>query len=518
MAETPFHDMVELCEKLASTPKKLQKTSLLADFLKKLDENEISPAIDFLLGRGSMDVGFATIGKAMKEGRQRVLDDRPLTIAMVDRVFKEMASARGKASRKKRENLLGSLLGRGGELERRYILRSLLGEMRIGVSEGIMLDAIAKASKVDGGLLRKKHMFVPDLGTLARIALLEGREGLDRVALRLFTPLRPMLAEMAHEMRELSSLGRYALEYKYDGARIQIHRGREIKVFSRRLKEVTASLPEIVELADRIRAEEYVVEGEVVAVTKNGRPMPFQDLMRRFGRRHGVGELRKKLSLRLHLFDVLYLDGAVLVDEPYAERWSLLEDIAPRELLATRIIPRDLREAEEFMQRALERGHEGVMAKALDSPYIPGKRGRYWFKLNKSETLDLVIIAGEWGHGRRRGWLSNYHLAVRDTESGGYAMVGKTFKGLTDEEFEKITQELLGLKIYEAGGTVFVVPAIIVEVAFDEIQRSPRYNSGYALRFARIKRIRRDRRAEDADALERLKQLYKRQIRSRGDT
>ncbi len=517
MAETPFRDLAEVCEKVASTPKKLKKISLLAAFLKRLDEDEISPAVDFLLGKGSMDVGYVTVRTA-EEGRQRALDEGPLSIMMVNKIFREMAHARGKSSRKKRENLLQGLLGRCEALERKYIMRSLLGEMRIGVSEGILLEAVAEASGMEASLLRKKLMFFPDLGYLARVVLSEGRPGLSKISLQLYTPLKPMLAEMAHDITELSALGGYALEYKYDGARIQIHRGEGIKIFSRRLKEVTESLPEIVELAAKIRAPEYIVEGEVVAVDKRGKPMPFQDLMRRFGRRHGVGEMKEKLSLKLYLFDVLYLNDAVLVDEPYSKRWSILEKIAPGDILAKRIVPKDLGEAERFMEEALAEGHEGIMAKALDSPYLPGKRGKKWLKVKKSETLDVVIVGAEWGHGRRRGWLSNYHLAVRDTSKGGYAMVGKTFKGLTDEEFEEITKELLELKLSETRGTVFVKPKLVVEVAFDEIQKSPRYPYGYALRFARIKRIRRDRRAEDADTLERLSRLFKMQIRSRQET
>jgi DNA ligase-1 len=494
----------------------------LAGFLRGLRKEELSPAVLLIVGRVfpeaekvALDVGHVMLARVLGKKRQAVLRDEPLSILMVNRYFRDIAAAGGKASRKKKEHLIESLLGQASELERKYILRSLSGEMRIGVSEGLMLEAIARAANVDLELLRRKLMFSGDLGYIAEVALTRGREGLSEIGIRLYTPLKPMLAEMAHSIEEVFKLGGFALEYKYDGARIQIHKGRKVRIFSRRLSDVTGSLPEIVELARGIAAGEAILEGEVVAVDKQGKPLPFQELMRRFRRVHDVKALEHELPLKLYLFDVLYLDGKALVDEGYEERWKTLSSIAPEELLAERIIPGDKDEAMEFLRRALKAGHEGLMAKVLRSPYTPGRRGKKWLKLKESESLDAAIIAAEWGHGRRRGWLSNYHLAVRDV-SGGFAMVGKTFKGLTDEEFKWITRELQKYKVSEGEGIVYVEPRLVVEVAFDEIQRSPRYSSGYALRFARIKRIREDKSVEDIDTLDRLRELYKKQFAYKG--
>jgi DNA ligase-1 len=273
-------------------------------------------------------------------------------------------------------------------------------------------------------------------------------------------------------------------------------------------------VPDIVALTrDRVRSSEYVVEGEVVAIGRNGRPLPFQDLMRRFRRVHEIGVMMASIPLKLYLFDVVYLDGNLLIDAPYAKRWDTLSGLTENELLATRIVTGDTEEAERLMDAALKAGHEGLMAKDLKSTYTPGVRGKKWFKLKPTETLDVVIVAADWGSGRRRGWLSNYHLAVRDSETGELLVVGKTFKGLTDREFTEITPKLLELKTKETEYTVNVRPSLVVEVAFNEIQHSPHYKSGFALRFARITRFREDKKPEDADSLQRLSQLYKDQFR-----
>ncbi len=333
--------------------------------------------------------------------------------------------------------------------------------------------------------------------------------------INLFIPLKPMLAATSYDIKEVLQEhgGRTAFEYKFDGARIQIHRlGGEVRIYSRRMTEVTTSLPDIVDLIrDRIASREVILEGEAVAVGAGDRPLPFQELMRRFKRTHDVEEMVKRIPMRLHIFDILYLDGRPLIDEPYLERWRILEGVCPRELLAERLVTGDPLEAEAFLRKALEEGHEGLMAKRLESTYTPGVRGKGWFKIKPAETLDLVLAAADWGHGRRTGWLSNYHLAARSGDE--YLIVGKTFKGLTDEEFEWMTRRLLELKVGETHHTVYVRPEVVVEVDYNEIQRSPHYRSGFALRFARIKRIREDKRPEEADTMEKVKELYERQFK-----
>jgi DNA ligase-1 len=521
---TSFLELAQACEALASTTKKLEKIGILSKFLRGLEEEEISPAVLLIVGAifpeaesKALEIGWRTISKVVEEGQTTLLT-KPLAILDVRDYFEKIASARGRDSRRKKEKLLRSLLSQASELERKYILKSIFGEMRIGVSEGVMLEAIARAASVDLAVMRRALMFSGDLGEVAKIALTEGEEGLKKIGIRLFTSVKPMLAEMADSLEDaLHEHKRCALEFKYDGARIQIHKkGEEIMIFSRRLTDVTDSLPEVVELGKELKAREAVVEGEVVAVDSKGKPLPFQDLMRRFRRIHEVEKLRKAIPVELHLFDILLLEGRTLVDEAYQKRWSLLEGICPENMLSRRLVTKDIDEAKRFWDNAIKSGHEGLMVKDLDSKYTPGRRGKRWLKVKPSETLDVAIIAAEWGHGRRRGWLSNYHLAVRDEETGEFQMIGKTFKGLTDEEFRWMTEKLQKIKVGEEGGTVYVRPKMMVEVAYNEIQRSPHYRSGYALRFARITRIREDLSPKDADTMDRLKKLYDRQFTYKG--
>jgi len=362
-------------------------------------------------------------------------------------------------------------------------------------------------------------MFLGDLGMIAEIALSEGADGLRSRGLRLLAPMKPMLAEMSEDLDEVLAVhgGMTAIEYKLDGARIQIHRkGKALKIFSRRLSDVTASLPEIVAIAKSLPASEFLLEGEVVAVDRDGKPLPFQDLMRRFRRVHGIESAAEEIPLKLYLFDILHLDGRTLIDAPYRERWEILERLVPAELLTARRIVQRKAEIESFLQEALVAGHEGLMAKQLESTYSVGKRGKKWFKIKPADHLDLAITAAEWGSGRREGWLSNYWLAVRDDKGGGFQMIGKTFKGLTDAEFQAMTERLRGLATSEERWGFHVRPETVVEVAYNEIQRSPHYPSGFALRFARIVRIRDDKGPRDVDTYERLKELYAKQFERKG--
>ena len=444
----------------------------------------------------------------------------PLTMAEVFSTLEKLAEVKGARSKEKRLTLLGSLLARTTPLETEYLSRMLLGEMRIGVVEGVLLDAIADASGVSRQLVRRAHMLHGDIGNVARLAMIEGAAALEKMELRLFVPVKPMLAEMAENIHQV--LGDHkegsAFEYKFDGARIQIHRKQDrVRIFSRRLTDVTDSIPEMVDYArTKVRASEFLIEGEVVALGKGGRPVPFQDLMRRFRRVHGIEEMVDKIPLRLYLFDVLQSKGRTQIDLPYMERWETLSSLVPTESLAPRIVTRDPKVVDEFMQSALKEGHEGLMAKSLTSDYSPGARGKKWFKIKPADRLDVVIVAADWGSGRRVGWLSNYHLAVRDEDTGEYLVVGKTFKGLTDAEFDMITKRLQELKTRETKWTVHVKPEIVVEVAHNEVQKSPRYKSGFALRFARVAKFRDDKTPEEADTIQRLRKLYEKQFENKG--
>jgi DNA ligase-1 len=312
--------------------------------------------------------------------------------------------------------------------------------------------------------------------------------------------------------------GRVALDYKLDGARVQIHRrGDEIHIYSRNLANVTDSLPDVVtQVRDGLLANEVILEGEAIAVDRQGRPLPFQHLMRRFRRKRAVGEMVKEIPVQLYLFDALCVDGRSLVDVSFQERWSALSGVAGSLTLVRRLIPQSLEEGEAFSEAAFRDGHEGVMAKDLDSPYSPGVRGKTWLKLKHVINLDLVIVAADWGYGRRHGWLSNYHLAARDEDSGTFTVVGKTFKGLTDAEFVQMTERLLALELSREGGTIRVQPEVVVEVSFNEIQTSSQYPSGLALRFARITRLRDDKPAVEADTLATLRRLFDQQFEYKG--
>ncbi len=522
---TPLRGLLEVSRALKGTRSRLEKRRILVQFLAGLQPREISPAVLLLTGKilpesenRTLKVGWATLSKALKASRQATLVSEDLTLLQVFDTFQEIARTSGKDSVRKKRRLLQAIFAQASEEEKELLLRSISGEMRIGVNEGVLLEALADAIGADVEVVRRANMFMGDLGRTAYVALTEGVSGLKRQGLELLTPIKPMMAEMADSLEEVfrEHAGGTVIEYKLDGARIQIHRrGREVRIFSRRLTEVTESLPEVLDLARHFGGGDLLVEGEVVAVDEADRPLPFQDLMRRFRRVHDVEALARQIPLKLYLFDALMTDGKPLIDLPYATRWEALEEAVPAELLVPRLLTPSMEEAEAFMEEALEAGHEGLMVKDPHSPYTPGKRGKRWLKVKPAETLDVAIIAAEWGHGRRRGWLSNYHLGVRDRE-GNFAMIGKTFKGLTDREFEEMTQRLLQLKVDETPYLVHVIPEVVVEVAYNEIQRSPHYESEFALRFARITRIRDDLSPEDVDTLERLQGLYTRQFERKG--
>jgi DNA ligase-1 len=528
MAEhTLFAELVDLCVNLEGTTKKNEKTQLIEAFLHQLKEEEIAPSVFLILGTvfpasdpRALNVSGATVQRVtnrIKESHSGTSVPRqPLTILDVYSYFGEIASTTGEGSRKKIDDLLEELLNRVSSLEAEYIMKIIFGEMRHGVAEGVMIKAIAQAAGATLKLAQRASMFSGDIGELARIALIRGKEGLQEIDLRLFGPVEPMLAQLAKDLQQVFTEhgGKSALEYKYDGARVQIHKkGDKVAIFSRQLSDVTISLPEIVDLTrELVKADEAILDGEVVAVGESGKPLPFQDLMRRFRRVHEIDTVMLEVPIRLYLFDLIYLDGGSLIDTPYEQRWDLLAKTCGGKSSTERIVTGEISEAEEFLKQAMESGHEGLMAKSLTSDYALGARGKKWFKIKPAETLDVVIIAGEWGHGRRQGWLSNYHLAVRDEESDEYLVVGKTFKGLTDEQFIEMTQRLQALKTSEDSVAVHVKPEIVVEVAYNEIQKSPHYKSGFALRFARITRIRDDKNPQQADTIERLKELYAKQF------
>ena len=526
---TPFQDLATLCNELEQTTKRNEKTAKIGDFLKRLNQDEISPAVRMIVGKifpdsdeRVLEVSGRTLWKILRKQQQRQVPllRSPLTILGVYKSFSEIAATSGRRSRSRKESIVESLLGEANPEEGEYLVRMLHHEMRIGVVEGVMLDAIAKASGSSSDLVRRSLMMLGDIGEVARLALTGGKTTLEEARISLFRPVRLMMAEMSYEISEIiiEHKSGTAFEFKFDGARIQAHKKNgEVRIFSRSLTDVTQSLPDIVEMIQKeVRAEDALVEGEVVAVGPDMKPLPFQELMRRFRRAHEIGRAAQEIPLKLYLFDILYLKGRQLTDLRYEERWKLLSQICPSEILTERIVTSDPQEIQDFMRKAVNAGHEGLMAKALDSPYLLGVRGRKWFKIKPADRLDLVIVAADWGYGRRSNWLSNYHLAARDEDSGEYLEVGKTFKGLTDKEFDWMTRKLQELKVSEGDYTVLVRPEIVVEVAYNEIQRSPHYKSGFALRFARIARIRENKRPEETDTIQRMRMLFEKQFEHKG--
>ncbi|MEM2911999.1 MAG: ATP-dependent DNA ligase [Candidatus Bathyarchaeia archaeon] len=557
---TYFKALAELCEKLESTTKRIPMVNLVAEFLKGLESQEVEPAVSMILGRPfpkwsqqTLEVSWATLSEIIRRitevnwetftsafsrtgdigsatkivfensklRKQALLFERALTIMEVRRSFETIAEIRGYGSREKKERLIEALLSLASPVEAKYLVKIFIGEMRTGFYEGLMEQAVSKAFHVPLETVQRASMMLGDIGTVAAIAKTEGKEALSKVGFEIFRPVKPMLAQMASDVAEALKEhgGKTALEYKLDGARVQIHKkGGNVRIFSRRLTDVTESLPEVVKIIkENVKAEEVILEGEVIAVDSNDNPMPFQHLMRRFKRVHAVEDVAETVPVRLYLFDILYLNGKSLVSFSYLQRRKILAENIVNTPLTKHVIVDNIQEAEKFLKEAIDNGHEGLMAKRIDSEYIPGIRGKHWLKIKPTlEPLDLVIVAAEYGYGRRREWLSDYYLAARDLETGEFLTVGKTFKGLTDMEIVEMTKRLKELTIKEEPRRVFVLPKIVVEVAYNEIQKSPKYKCGMALRFARITRVREDKLPEEADTIQRVREIYEKQFLKKG--
>jgi DNA ligase-1 len=498
-------EVVETSRRVGEASRRLAKVDLLSALLRQLRGDEIEIAVAFLSGairQGRIGVGYATLGGAVTTPAENASIELP----EVDRIFQSIAATTGGGSARERSELLGGLFVRSTEPEQRFLTGLIAGELRQGALEGVMLDAVAKASGIAPERVRRAVMLAGNIGGVARAALESG--DLAGYDVQLFRPLQPMLAQSAGTVSDaMDELGEAALEFKMDGARVQVHKsGEDVVAYSRSLNDVTAAVPEVVEIVRALPARDLILDGEVLSLEPGGRPHPFQVTMRRFGRKLDVDQLRRELPLTPFWFDLIYLNGGPLLDESQARRFALLREIGEDKLIPN-ITTGDRARAEEFLAEALSRGHEGIMAKAIQAPYVAGARGQSWLKVKQARTLDLVILAAEWGHGRRRGRLSNLHLGARDTEKGGFAMLGKTFKGLTDEMLEWQTRQLLQIEIGRDDYTVYVEPKLVAEIAFNEIQVSPRYASGLALRFARVKRYRSDKSAAEADTFQTVRHL-----------
>jgi len=499
--------VVETSRRVAETTKRLEKVDLLARLLKQLHPEEVEIVVAFLTGRarqGRIGIGYGSI----RDAQGSPASEPSLEVAEIDRIFESITKIQGTGSQRQRLDLLSGMFARATGLEQQFLVGLLMGELRQGALEGIMVDAVSKASGIAADRVRRAVMMAGDIAVVARALLEKGEAGLHAYDVQLFRPIQPMLAQTAEDVSEaLADLGEAALEFKMDGARVQVHKsGDDVVVYSRALNDVSAAVPEVVEAVRALPAHDLILDGEVLSLLPDGRPQPFQITMRRFGRKLDVERMRGELPMTPFWFDLLYLNGGSLLDEPQARRFRALAELAPQSLIPN-IIASNPAAGDEFFEQSINRGHEGIMAKATGATYAAGARGQSWLKIKRPRTLDLVILAAEWGHGRRQGWLSNLHLGARDTEKGGFAMLGKTFKGLTDEMLVWQTQELLKLEIGRDSYTVHVEPKLVVEIAFNEIQVSPRYPSGLALRFARVKRYRPDKSAAESDTFQIVQKL-----------
>jgi DNA ligase-1 len=499
--------LVEAADAVAATNRRLEKISRLAALLQAAP-HEADIVVAFLTGaprQGSIGVGHSAISAASDVAAAHA---PTLTIGDLDATFSVIAAIQGPGSTRERVSRLHDVFARATRPEQDFLRRLLYGELRHGALEGVMVEAVARAAGLSVHIVRRAAMIAGSLAAVARAALEGGAPALGVFTVQVMRPVQPMLAQSAGTVEDaLGEHGRAALEYKLDGARIQIHKGGgEVRIYSRTLNDVTRSVPDIVSIVERFPARELILDGEVLALQPDGRPHPFQVTMRRFGRRRDVSALQQDLPLTPFLFDALLIDGTPLLDEPQSARVRALEDLA-RSWVVPRTEASDVRTAETFLAGAVAQGHEGMMAKSLDAPYAAGRRGAAWLKIKPVRTLDLVVLAAEWGHGRRKGWLSNLHLGARDAISGGFVMLGKTFKGLTDEMLAWQTERLLAIETGRDAYTVYVRPEMVVEIAFNEIQSSPIYAGGLTLRFARVKRYRHDKIAMDADMIDTVRQL-----------
>jgi DNA ligase 1 len=497
---TLFADVVAASRDVTGTGSRSAKIAILTELLGRLDPSEIPAVVGFLAGvprQGRVGIGYSTLSGIEHDPAA----EASLTVADVDRAVTEVQAATGAGSATARREILSELLARATEPEADFARRLFTGNLRQGALAGLMADAIAKAAGTPATLVRRALMLSGDLGGTAQIALTDGEEGLRAVGLELFRPIFPMLASTAASVAEaVESFDRSSVEWKLDGIRIQIHRrGDEVRIYTRNLNDVSDRLPGIVAAARELPVAQAVLDGEALWMSEDG-PATFQDTVSQ------IDADAPPEGVVTFLFDALHIDGEDLLDTPLEERAKRLDAIASA-LKIPSVLTSDPDEAQHVLDEALEAGHEGVVVKDAGSLYSAGRRGKAWRKVKPVRTYDLVVLGAEWGHGRRRGWLSNIHLGARDPGTGEFVMVGKTFKGLTDELLEWQTKELLAREVSREGIAVLVRPELVVEIALDGVQSSTRYPGGIALRFARVKRYRTDKDAAEADTIDDLRAL-----------
>ncbi|HEY2696647.1 MAG TPA: ATP-dependent DNA ligase [Pseudonocardiaceae bacterium] len=495
-------DVVAASATVAATRSRLAKVDALAGILRAAEPAEVRAVTAFAIGQalqGRIGTGYRTVVALEVPPAEAA----SLTVAEVDDLLGRISRTSGAGSTAKRAELLTELFGRATKAEQDFLIRLLVGELRQGALEGVLLDAVARAAEVPGETVRRAFMLSGSLPEMAATALAGGAEALGKFRLTLGTPLRPMLASPAESLADaITELGQVRVEYKLDGARIQVHRdGDEVHIYTRTLREITGSVPELVELARALPCRSVVLDGETLALNDDGRPRPFQETMSRFG-----ATSEREVLLHPYFFDCLHLDGVDLLDEPLSARREALGRVAGPYVIPGEVTE-DAAAAETLLTNALAAGHEGVVVKALDSVYAAGRRGKAWQKVKPVHTLDLVVLGAEWGHGRRTGFLSNLHLGARAVDSDEFVMVGKTFKGLTDELLAWQTAEFPKHELRSTDWVMFLRPELVVEIELDGAQVSSRYPGGVALRFARVLRYRPDKDPADADTIDAVRAL-----------
>jgi DNA ligase 1 len=526
-------NVVRTSAAVAASPGRLAKIDQIAALLRNVPIAEIAVAVSFLSGdltQRQIGVGYAALtdlmgGFGTDSSASADLPGPPhvpeLSLAETDQALGKIGALSGQGSQAERRRLLATLLGRATEQERQFLVRLLSGELRQGALDGVMTDAIARAADVPGADVRRAHQLSGSLATAAAAALSGGDAALSARALRAVSlqvgrPIRPMLAASAPSVAAaMKRISPAAVDWKIDGVRVQVHRqGNDVRVFTRTLDDITHRVPEIAAAAMSLDVAAAVLDGEAVALRADARPYPFQVTSARAASQAGAAGQPGQVPLALFLFDLLHLNGTDLLECPASERFARLAAVAPPELVIPRLVTADIAVAEEFFAAAIERGHEGVVVKSVDAHYGAGRRGSEWIKVKPRHTLDLIVLAAEWGHGRRQGWLSNLHLGARDPVTGGSVMLGKTFKGLTDSLLAWQTERLLELAEPPRSpgqlprGVVRVRPELVVEIAFDGVQASSRYPGGVTLRFARVLRYRPDKSAAEADTLDSVRALW----------
>jgi DNA ligase-1 len=498
--------LAQVSQEVAATSARSRKIALLAELFRDAEAADVPIVIPYLAGRlpqGRLGVGWKVLSRPVAPAAEPTL-----TVREVDALLSALGKVSGAGSQAERTRLVGELMGAATAGEQRFLLGLISGEVRQGALDAVAMEGLAQATKAPSADVRRAVMLAGSLQTVAEALLAEGPAALDRFRLTVGRPVLPMLAHSASSVAEaVDKLGACAVEEKLDGIRVQVHRdGDTVRLYTRTLDDITDRLPELTAVALRLRGERFILDGEVIAFDADGRPRSFQETAGRVGSRVDVTTAAEAVPVSPVFFDALSVDDRDLLDLPFAERHAELSRLVPEPMRVRRTLvsgPEDVPAAEEFLAETLERGHEGVVVKSLDAPYSAGRRGASWLKVKPVHTLDLVVLAAEWGHGRRTGKLSNLHLGAR-TADGSFAMLGKTFKGMTDAMLTWQTERLQELAVDTNGYVVTVRPELVVEIAYDGLQRSTRYPAGVTLRFARVVRYREDKRPEDADTVETL--------------